>query len=49
MDCTIVTTKFGKVKGKVVELAVGPKVDVFRNVPLAKPPTGARRFMPPER
>lgn len=48
MDHPIISTKLGKVKGSVVELQNETKVEVFRNIPFAKPPTGERRFMPPE-
>ncbi|XP_039263426.2 carboxylesterase 4A-like [Styela clava] len=50
MSSPVVSIVNGKVKGKVVELKVedATKVNVFRNIPYAKPPTGKLRFMPPE-
>ena len=42
-DHVQVDTKYGPVKGNVKD-----GVNVFNSIPFAKPPTGERRFKPPE-
>ena len=48
MEFPIVTTKLGRVKGKLAKTRDGKTVEVFRNVPFAEPPVGPLRFMPPK-
>ncbi|XP_077967675.1 uncharacterized protein LOC120325781 [Styela clava] len=51
MATSIVSTKYGKIKGKIVHLKIedAEPVHVFRNIPFAKPPMGKLRFMPPQK
>ncbi|XP_019613753.1 PREDICTED: acetylcholinesterase-like [Branchiostoma belcheri] len=43
-----VTTQSGDLRGMRVAADSGTTLDIFLGVPFAKPPTGDRRFLPPE-
>jgi len=52
MDCPVVTTKLGKVKGRLVDKAntnEAKQVYAYLGIPFAKPPVGELRFEQPQK
>ncbi len=44
----MVDTQHGRVEGLIERTPLGEDVDVFRGIPFAVPPVGARRFTNPQ-
>ncbi|XP_039267780.2 carboxylesterase 5A-like [Styela clava] len=49
MDCPVVDTEAGKVRGSASKIFTSKAIFSYRNLPYGRPPTGKRRFMPPEK
>jgi len=52
MDCPVVTTTVGKVRGRLLNKAKtneAKQVYAYLGIPFGKPPVGELRFEPPEK